>query len=42
MDEHGVVTLLDAVGKTVTITGTAADGTNKKATVKIKIVEAPA
>lgn len=42
VDEDGRVTLLNAVGKTVTITGTAADGTNKKATVKIKITEAPA
>ena len=41
VDADGTVTLLDAVGKTVTITGTAVDGTNKKATVKIKIVEAP-
>ena len=41
VDENGVVTLLDAIGKTVTITATSADGTNKKATLKIKIVEAP-
>lgn len=39
--EDGVVTMGDAVGKTVTITATAVDGTSKKATVKIKIVEAP-
>lgn len=37
--DDGVVTASgEAVGKTVTITCTAADGTNKKATVKIKIV----
>ena len=41
VDQDGVVTLSDAIGKTVTITATAADGTNKKATVKIKIIEAP-
>lgn len=36
--EDGVVTLLDAgAGKTVTITAMAADGTGKKASVKIKI-----
>ena len=40
VDEDGMVTLTGAVGKTVTITCTAADGTGKKATVKIKIVEA--
>ena len=40
VDADGVVTLSDAVGKTVTITATAADGSGKKATVKIKIVEA--
>lgn len=37
--EDGVVTGL-VVGKTVTITATTADGTGKKATVKIKVVEA--
>jgi len=38
VDAAGVVTLLDAAGKTVTITATAADGSGQKATVKIKIV----
>lgn len=39
VDEDGVVTAADdAAGKTVTITCTAADGTGKKQTVKIRIV----
>ena len=39
VDEDGVVTAADdAAGKTVTITCTAADGSGKKQTVKIKIV----
>lgn len=37
VDESGNVTLGDAIGKTVTITATASDGSGKKATVKIKI-----
>lgn len=37
--ENGVVTLKsEGAGKTVTITATAQDGTNKKASVKIKII----
>ena len=40
VDENGVVTALRA--GTVKITCTAADGTNKSASVKVKIVEAPA
>ncbi len=39
--ENGEVTLGDAIGKTVTITVTAADGSARKTTVKIKITEAP-
>ena len=38
VDEEGVVTVL-VPGKTVTITATAADGSGKKATVKIKGVQ---
>jgi len=38
VDQNGNVTLGDAVGKTVTITAAAFDGTGKKATVKIKIL----
>ena len=39
VDEDGVVTAADdTAGKTVTITCTAADGSGKKQTVKIKIV----
>ena len=35
VDENGLVTLRDGLGKTVTITATAADGSGKKATMKI-------
>ena len=41
VDADGVVTALEAgIGKTVTITATAADGSGKKDTVKVKIVRA--
>ena len=40
VDENGVVTALKT--GTVKITCTAADGTNKSASIKVKIVEGPA